>query len=81
MQLLDYIGDMSRRETLAKALSTSPDYLWQIAKGWNGRRAGPQLAQRIQEATQGIVTKESLRPDLWGESASDRPSRRKRRAA
>lgn len=74
MNLSDFIADPARREALALACETSPDYLWQIAKGWRGRKAGPQLAQRIEVESTRIgpegVSKESLRPDLWSVAPS-----------
>jgi DNA-binding transcriptional regulator YdaS (Cro superfamily) len=65
MTLTDYIADMARREALADALDSSPDYLWQIATNWRGRKASPALAQRIEAATDGAVSKSTLRPDIW----------------
>jgi DNA-binding transcriptional regulator YdaS (Cro superfamily) len=64
------------RKALADALGTSPDYLWQIATNWNGRQASPKLAARIEEATNGAVTRADLRPDLW----SDEPKPRREAA-
>lgn len=64
MDLLTYITDMGRRAALAEACDTSPDYLWQIATRWKGRRGSPELAARIEDATRAIgpdvVTKESI---------------------
>lgn len=73
MDLKTYISDGQRRKALAQALGTSRQYLWQIANGWADRKAGPKLAQRIEEVTALLgperVPKESLRPDLWNEAA------------
>lgn len=64
MDLLTYISDMNRRTQLAKACGTSPDYLWQVAKRWKGRRGSPELAERIEIETRrlghAVVTKESV---------------------
>lgn len=70
MTLSEFIADLARRRTLAAALRRSPDYLWQVATGWRGRRASPELALAIEResALLGedlVVPKESLRPDLW----------------
>lgn len=69
MDLLTYISDIPRRETLAQAVDRNPLYLWQIATGWRGKRASPKLAQSIESATSKLgpetVPKELLRPDLW----------------
>lgn len=50
---------------LAKKAGTSPGYLYLIALGH--KRAGPELARKIETASEGKVTKESLRPDIWGD--------------
>ncbi len=64
MDLLTYISDMGRRQALAEECGTSPDYLWQIATRWNGRRGSPEFAEKIERATKRlgpeIVTKESV---------------------
>jgi hypothetical protein len=55
---------MGRRRALAEACETSPDYLWQVATAWKGRRASPKLAEKIEAETARIgpetVTKESV---------------------
>lgn len=71
---------MGRRSELAARLGCSPDYLWQVAVGFQPKgavrpkRPGPKLARRIEEETKAMgtaarkrwtVRKESLRPDLW----------------
>jgi DNA-binding transcriptional regulator YdaS (Cro superfamily) len=69
MDLLAYIDDIPRRESLARKLRKNPLYLYQVATGWRGKRASPELAMAIEAATAKLgpetVTKESLRPDLW----------------
>ena len=64
MNLLEYISDMNRRRALAEAIGTSPDYLWQVAARWQGRRGSPDFAAAIEEATERLgpekVTKESV---------------------
>ena len=69
MDLQTYIADPARRQSLADAIPCSPDYLWQIATRWNGRRASTDLAQSIERESEKIgperVSKESLRPDVW----------------
>lgn len=70
MDLLTFISDMTRRKLLADALNKSPDYLWQIGKGWNKRKASPKLAIEIEQATAAIgpetVSRQELRPDVFG---------------
>lgn len=83
MDLHTYISDTDRRRALAEATGTSPDYLWQLGTGWNGRKPSIDLAKAIERETARLgpatVTKEVLRPDVWGESP--KPKRQKARAA
>lgn len=66
MNLSDYFAQgRSRRRELAAALGMSPEYLWQLASNWKGRKASPDLARRIEDATGGQVTRSDLRPDIW----------------
>lgn len=65
MNLLTYIEDRDRKAALAAATGTSEGYLWQIATGWRGKRPSWELAQAIEEATGGEVTRQELRPDIW----------------
>lgn len=69
MKLIELISDMKRRNELAAELGKSPDYLWQVATGWKGKRASPELAKDIERVTRGKVNKASLRPDLWSPAA------------
>lgn len=71
MTLADFISDRDRRAALAKACDASPDYLWQVATAWNGRKPSPKLAQRINKATHGLITLESMRPDVYGAASND----------
>jgi DNA-binding transcriptional regulator YdaS (Cro superfamily) len=64
MDLGEFIENTDRRRSLAAAVGTVPEYLWQIAT--NRRKAGPKLARKIHAETHGLVTLESLRPDVWG---------------
>lgn len=70
MDLLTYIADMSRRVALAEACGTSPEYLWQIASRWRGKRPSPELAATIERETERLgperVSKEPL---IFGPSA------------
>lgn len=51
------------REDMAREIGTSPAYLYQVGHGI--RRASPSLSRKIETVTEGAVTKEDLRPDLW----------------
>jgi hypothetical protein len=71
MNLTDFIADPERRAALAAACETSGDWLYQIATGWNGRRASTDLAKLIERESERIgperVPKELIRPDVWGD--------------
>ena len=68
MDLQTFFKTTGRRLDLAKRLGISPNYLWQLAVKHDGRKPGPALARRIHEETLGVVTLESLRPDIWGDA-------------
>lgn len=51
-----------RREEVAKKAGTTVGYLWQLAGGH--RKAAPEIAERLQEASEGEITIAGLRPDL-----------------
>lgn len=71
MDLKTYIDDPKRKAALARATGADPQWLWQIATGWRNKRASPALALRIDTATNGEISKQELRPDIFGvESAS-----------
>jgi DNA-binding transcriptional regulator YdaS (Cro superfamily) len=67
MELREFISEPARLDRLAKKVKSHPGYLRQVATGWRGARASFNLALRIELATGGEVTKESLRPDIWGD--------------
>lgn len=70
MDLLTFISDSERKRQLAALTGSSEGYLWQVATGWRGKKASPELAKAIARATLEIgpeqVRLEALRPDLWG---------------
>lgn len=70
MDMLEYISDTARRDELAKKLNTSPVYLRQIATRFRDRTCSPRFAIRIEEASDGQVSRESLRPDIFGQKAA-----------
>ena len=76
MELLPYIEDMDRRAALARAVKTSPAYLYQIATG--RRRPSVPLAKAISVATDRLgpeaVPRASLLPDVWGDAVTDTPA-------
>lgn len=71
MKLLDYIEDKDRRAKLAAATGKNAGYLWQVAAGWRGKKASPLLAVAIERATDGVVTRQELRPDIFGPSLGE----------
>ncbi|MCD2852695.1 helix-turn-helix domain-containing protein [Pseudomonas aeruginosa] len=50
------------RERVARLAGTSVGHLYQLAGGH--RKASPELAERLQDASSGKVTIAGLRPDL-----------------
>jgi DNA-binding transcriptional regulator YdaS (Cro superfamily) len=64
MDLQTYVSDIGRRKKLAKAVKRNPDYLRQVAAGY--RLAGAKLCLSIEQATDGLVKRHELRPDLFG---------------
>ena len=51
------------RTEAAIAIGVSPSYISMIKKG--RRRFSPALAVLVDEKTNGKVTKQELRPDIW----------------
>ena len=76
MRLSDYISDPGRRDALASALGTSPDYLYQIATG--RRRGRAETVAAIARQTNGVVTVAEIWPDLADALHMRRPARRPR---
>ncbi|WP_227734584.1 YdaS family helix-turn-helix protein [Yersinia proxima] len=56
---------ISQRVNLASLVSSSSGYLRLVFKGH--KRASHSLAKKIEVATNGAVTKEQLRPDIYGD--------------
>lgn len=71
MDLRTYLNSITQpeREALAKNCETSVDYFWQLSGGH--RKAGHNLAKRIEKYTDGKVTKHELRPDIFDASEMD----------
>ena len=62
--LLDQKNDFER---IAAEAETTSDYLIQIAYGFS--KASPQLARKLEKATNGRTTRHELRPDVYEEAA------------
>lgn len=60
--------DRNAKAALSEELCTSRAYLSQIAYGH--RHAGPAFAKRIELATDGVVTRYDLRPDIFDPPAT-----------
>ncbi len=52
------------QSALAKKVGSSTGYLRLVFNGY--KKAGFLLAQRLEEETDGAVTKDQLRPDIYG---------------
>lgn len=72
MTLAEYIADPARRADLAKRLPANPQYLWQIANCWRDKRPSALMARAIETATDGVVTRYELRPDVFGPAPDER---------
>lgn len=66
MNLAEYASNPVKRNALARAVGANPQYMYQMAVGWNGKRPSPGMARKIESATNGIVTRYELRPDIFG---------------
>ena len=55
--------DPGEKQALADAVGTSYQYLCQIANGH--KNAGPVLCRKIEQATNGQVSRHDLRPDIY----------------
>lgn len=54
----------SEKEALADKLKVTKTYLSDLFN--NSKKASTSLCKKIEKATDGQVTKHSLRPDVWG---------------
>ena len=65
MTLLEYFRGEPRgaKQEMAEYLGISPTWLYLIMSG--KRKASALLASKIEKATQGLVTRVELRPDLF----------------
>jgi DNA-binding transcriptional regulator YdaS (Cro superfamily) len=57
-----------QRQLVAESAETSVAYLWQLSGGH--RKASLEMAKRLQDATDGELTIEGLRPDIFGDPAT-----------
>jgi len=64
MQLNDYLSrpDVSKTE-FASRLGVARQYIHKLRVGL--QKPSPRLARMIEEITEGAVSKEELRPDVW----------------
>ena len=65
MNLKQYFKDepYGAKKEMADFLGITPTWLVLLIK--KSRRPSPELAKKIQKATQGLVTAKDLRPDLF----------------
>lgn len=66
MTLTEYFETEPRgaKAEMAEYLKITPTWLALLMRGH--KRASPALAARIEKATGGLVTREELRPDIFG---------------
>ncbi|MPX98194.1 transcriptional regulator [Salinivibrio sp. VYel6] len=62
---VDYWKNLSpkEKEALAKKVGTKVSYLRHVAAGTH--KAGPKLCLKLEQATDGEITKQDLRPDYY----------------
>ena len=65
MNLKQYFKDEpdGAKKEMAEHLGITPTWLGLLLR--KARRPSPELAKKIEKATQGLVTKKELRPDLF----------------
>ena len=70
MNLKDYFAGQpyGAKVSLARKIGVSKTWMSQLISG--KEQCSPQLANKIQEATNGAVTREDLRPDIFGGSGA-----------
>ena len=66
MTLTEYFSTEPRgaKAEMAEYLKITPTWLALLMRG--EKRASPALANRIEKATGGLVTRKELRPDIFG---------------
>ncbi len=77
MDIITYVtevGGTGKRDCkviqkIAKRAECSPGTLYMICRGH--KQAGPLLAVAIEDATKGAVTRNELRPDIFGPGPSN----------
>lgn len=57
--------DASEKKQLSKKMKVTLGYLSQLATGH--RKAGIHVIAKIEKATNGALTREEIRPDIFGE--------------
>ena len=57
------------RQSLADSLDTTTGYLGGIA--WGHKKPGALMCNKIEQATGGEVTRESLRPDIFSKADAE----------
>lgn len=65
MTLQDYFSTepWGAKAEMARYLNITPEWMSKLIAGT--KVCSPKLAKRIEEATQGLVTRRELRPDLF----------------
>jgi DNA-binding transcriptional regulator YdaS (Cro superfamily) len=63
MKLSKYLSDHGSQTKLARAIGAQPQLIWQWSTGV--RRVPVERCNPIEQATNGAVTRQDLRPDDW----------------
>ncbi len=58
---------LDEAEKVSKAAGTKLVYFRQIATKF--RTPSPRLAKKLEKASKGRLSRQSLRPDIWGDAA------------
>ena len=74
MNLREYFAEEPKgaKVEMAEFLGITPNYLSMLIHG--KRQASPKLAVKIEIATQGLVTRQDLLPDLYAELETLQPA-------
>ena len=68
MDLRRYFLGLSAQEKrdFAARADTGKMYLHQLISAKSGRRPSPRMCKKLHQASDGAVTLQELRPDIWG---------------
>lgn len=67
MTFLQWVDSLGSQAEAARRLGCTPGLVWQWINGI--RPISPIMARKIEDASGGIVRREILRPDIFGDAA------------